>query len=71
MKVFVWQRIDKCTSSYHSEGGVVVFAENEKAARDLANQIPGCVIDDDETPDYIYEDQAEEKVFIFPDAGCC
>ena len=80
MKVFVWQKIENCTEHYHSEGGVVVFAETEERARWLANQDriengwteQGCRIDPTEMPDYVAEcPGADEKVFVFPNAGCC
>lgn len=72
MKVFVWERINQATDNYHSQGGVVVFAETEERARELVNKIDGCVIDEDEMPDEIRDViDGVEKVFIMPDAGCC
>ncbi|NLZ11094.1 MAG: hypothetical protein GX086_07160 [Alcaligenaceae bacterium] len=72
MKVFVWKEVAQCSDSYHSEGGVVVFAENEERARDLANSTPGCAIQHDEAPDEVRDVMGgSERVFIFPDAGCC
>jgi hypothetical protein len=71
MKVFVWQRIDKATTSWHPEGGVVVFAENEARARQLAlNQ--GALIREDEKPDEVRNvTSGKEAVYIMPDAVCC
>ena len=37
MKVFVWERADHVTDNWHTEGGLVVFAETEERARELAN----------------------------------
>ena len=72
MNVFIWERVEKCSGNYHSEGGVVVFAKSEKRARELANEIPDCKINDDEKPDDVRQlVSGLEKVFIFPDAGCC
>lgn len=74
MKVFVWSRIEQATDNYHSEGGVVVFAESEQQARELANAVEGCFIEADELPDEVRElfcDSTDPRVFIFPDAGCC
>lgn len=51
MKVFVWHQIDKCSDNYHEDGGVVVFAESEARAREIANARDGCAIRDNETPD--------------------
>lgn len=72
MKVFVWERIDNATDNYHSQGGLVVFAETEERARALANLVNGCSLKSEETPDYVREIfGGEERVFIMPDAGCC
>lgn len=71
MKVFVWNRIEKCTDSYHSEGGVVVFAKSEVEARALAKK-EGCEIAENETPDDIRNvASGKPAVYIMPDAGCC
>lgn len=72
MKVFVWHQIDKCSSNYHEDGGVVVFAESEARAREIANARGGCAIRDDETPDEVRDVLGGgEAVFIMPNAGCC
>ena len=71
MKVFVWERVEHCTDNYHSEGGVVVFAETESRARELA-YLKGCKIESNELPDDVREVQGgSEAVYIMPDAGCC
>jgi len=73
VKVFVWERIKHASGNYHSEGGVVVFAETEERARELASKSGwDCEIAADELPDEVREVVGgEEKVFIMPDAGCC
>lgn len=71
MRVYIWQRVKSCSNSWHSEGGVVVFAETEERARELSRGMDGCEIGDDEKPDEVRECFGAEKVFIFPDAGCC
>lgn len=72
MRVFIWEKVNQCSNNYHSEGGVVVIADNLKRAVEIANQVQGCDIQSSEMPDDVYSIIAdEEKVFIFPDAGCC
>lgn len=72
MKVFVWQNVRKVSENYHEGGGVVVFAEDEAAARALANAVFGCALSDDETPDDVRDViGGEPRVYIMPDAGCC
>jgi L-lactate utilization protein LutB len=72
MKVFIWKWVEECSENYHSDGGVVVFAKDERRAREIANNIKGCNIKDGEKVDVVKSiEECEEQVFIFPDAGCC
>jgi hypothetical protein len=73
MKVFVWQEVDKCSGNYHAQGGVVVFAETEERARELARVHDKCCqIAPNEMPDEVREVAGgEEAVYIMPNAGCC
>lgn len=72
MKIFIFEDVEKCSDNYHEGGGVVVIADDEDRARDVANSIHGCHIQPDEKPVASYDVATdEEKVFIFPDAGCC
>lgn len=72
MKIFLWKRIQNATENYHSAGGLVVFAETEERARELANAQSGCELKPNEAPDEVRDvASGEEKVFIMPDAGCC
>ncbi len=72
MKVFVWHMVGKCTDRYHQDGGVVVFAETEQRARELANSTEGCAIQPHEAPDDVRAvDGGSEAVYIMPNAGCC
>lgn len=72
MKVFIWERVEQCADNYHPEGGVVVIAETEERARELANMQHGCNIEKNEAVSYVVGTYSKkEKVFIFPDAGCC
>jgi hypothetical protein len=76
MKVFIWERIEKLTDNWHTDGGLVVVAANLQRAVELA-EAEGVEFSkgdyDELTPSNLYntDDSAEEKVFIFPDAGCC
>lgn len=72
MNVYVWQCVAKCTDHYHEEGGVVVVAASVERARELA-AAQGCKISDEEAHDAEIPCAAgePERVFIFPDSGCC
>ena len=72
MKVFLWHRVDQASYNYHTEGGVVVFAETEARARELANAEEGCAIDVSESPDDVRDvTGGDEVVYVMCDAGCC
>ena len=69
-KVFIWNIVAYLTNNYHSSGGLVVIADNLEDAKILAMEKD--VKFDDETPTvYELKDIVEDKVYIFPDAGCC
>ena len=75
MKVFVWKRVEQATANeFHPEGGVVVFAETEAQARQLANRRKGCQIKAGEQPDRVddlLDEAASKQSFVMPDIGCC
>lgn len=84
MNVYIWERISLCSGNYHTEGGVVVIANTEEEARELFAKHPSLYqgnylepaeytyIQEGETPVvYPLLGWHEQKVFIFPDAGCC
>lgn len=73
-KMFVWENVSDLTCNYHDGGGVVVIADNMEVARELLEKHgarKGCEAFTG-NPDYSASVEADEdKVFIFPDAGCC
>lgn len=86
MKLFRWQRVDEATDNYHTNGGVVVIAENEERAREMAaahsahlriRSGPTSVgwsnkpLDREDPEEVVEIGDAPERVWVFPDAGCC
>lgn len=83
MRLFIWERVKHATNNWHTEGGLVVMAENlEKAREEL--HVYGVPVDCEafaSDPDYSYQiadpnegtTQAEQPgvVAVFPDSGCC
>jgi len=72
MKLFVWTWLAKVSDYYHSEGGLLVVAENLEHATELAQKDPNIVVNGE--PDHVYElapNTGEYRVLVFPDAGCC
>ena len=65
MKTFIFERVENLTNSYHTFGGAVVITETLERAGEILPEIKNL------KPDYEYEGGIEEKIFIFPDAGCC
>jgi hypothetical protein len=66
VKVFVWDDLSECSSNYHSGGGVVVFAESEDRARELANSQPGCQIRSEEKPKDVRDVASGEEAVYYP-----
>jgi len=74
MKAFIFKRIDEVSSRWHSEGGLVVIAENvEQAKKEIAKDICITVTESEwaEVETYNLVGNPEPKVFTFPDSGCC
>ena len=85
MNIYIWESVNQATANYHSEGAVVVVAASETRARELANthitihygdeEHLDTAINPKEKVDAVYALAVgmdhQEKVFIFPDAGCC
>lgn len=69
MKIFIWQEVEHLTDNWHHEGGLVIIAESFERACSLA---PNQCIPTESGPDFVADIVSdEEKVFIFPNAGCC
>ena len=86
MFVYIFEDVSELTDRYHDGGGLVIIANNRKQAKKLAENyiepVPwgskNCYIklsDEDLANVKVYSlnpDRAhKEKVFVFPDAGCC
>lgn len=72
--MFVWENVDGLTNNYHDGGGTVVIADNLEVARKLLveNGVSEGSEVLTESPNYTTSVVSDEdKVFIFPDAGCC
>lgn len=73
MKAYLWHGIESVSDNYHERGSVLIEASSIERARELA-VIPEFVPMKgvEREPDRIFEsDSTEEKVWVFPDAGCC
>lgn len=83
MKLFVWVQVDPVSSNYHSEGGLMIVAEDLGAAREamrayVARWAKRPLPDDDlewlvEAPDreFVVSAATPAEIIVFPDAGCC
>ena len=71
--LFVWESVEQVSYSYHDGGGVTIIADNLEAARELVKKmVPSGSGVFTEKPDFTASVVTEsDKVFIFPDAGCC
>lgn len=80
MKLFVWDRIKKVSDEYHEDGGLLIIAESEKRARQMAKEyvtyfyktiIYPIDLKEHEKPTLIRECEGPEFIITFPDSGCC
>lgn len=79
MYIFIWQGLKQVSGEYHSGGGVAIIAENLARAKEIAKfrcwgdeEGVSRQMDVNDSPDFIYIINAvEEKVIVFPNAGCC
>lgn len=83
MKAFLWSNVSKCTERYHSGGAVLIEAENLERAREIGVfkydeytdqgevEATARISDLEREPDAVFETTGEEKVWVFPNSGCC
>lgn len=75
--VFIWDEVDNLTHNWHDDGGLVVVAVDLAKARELIvdnGRIPASCTALTDPPDHTYplkRGTYQDKVFVFPDAGCC
>lgn len=74
MKVFVFEYIDKVSEEYHEGGGLLIVAKTEERAKELINAEEYVNVTAKEWTEVVVIDampDAEERLIVFPDAGCC
>lgn len=73
--MYVWESVNELTNNYHDGGGLVIISNDLESARELLKQsislkskCEALKVD----PDYVTSVTAEkDKIFIFPNEGCC
>lgn len=84
MKCYIWRRVTGLTDRHHDAGGLVIVAPSLERARELLRATEGVRTEVDEygetpceafdrDPDQVYDlaGTPEERVWVFPNAGCC
>jgi hypothetical protein len=87
LRIFIWKYVPDITAREHNGGGLLVVAKDLERANALLETEPIYEFDswhaDDKSnivgyvgarsnPDFIFNtDETEERVLLFPDAGCC
>jgi hypothetical protein len=74
MKMFIFEGVSELTYNYHSEGGLVVVAENEEQVNEIVKEDEYIKLTPEDWKNVItYEiaGNVEPKYYVFPDAGCC
>lgn len=73
MNIYVYNRCEGLTNYWHDGGGAVVIAPTRGRADELIRQSPAAeTFEVDGAVDvYPLAGEPDERVWIFPDAGCC
>jgi hypothetical protein len=80
VNVYIWEDLDELTTNWHSDGGLVVVADDLEMARHLMRNkgegwwpLPdGCeAFNKDPDRTIPCADTEPVAVFVFPNAGCC
>lgn len=74
MQIFILENVGELTTNWHSGGGLVVIAEDEKHAREIVSERSGAVVADEEWAEaqsFPLYGTAKPDFWLFPDAGCC
>lgn len=74
MNVYVFEYIDQVSDNYHSEGGLMVVAQSVERAQELIDAESNVEVTSEEWAEVIVikaADTEQERLIVFPDAGCC
>ena len=81
MNLYLWERLAYVSTNYHSEGGLVVIANDEDHAKTLidayneASENLGRIVFEENEWErheiFPLASETQPRVIIFPDAGCC
>jgi hypothetical protein len=83
VKLYIYEYVGGISSSYHDGGGLVIITDRDpadvwrehvgpaKSSSSSYDLDPETLVG--KTPDLVLDigDQSPERIFIFPDAGCC
>lgn len=74
MNIFIFENVSQLTNNYHSEGGLVIVAENIEQAVKMVFEDKYIELTKEELENVKVFKLAynhEPQMFVFPDAGCC
>ncbi len=69
-RIFIWESVDPISGSWHSGGGLAIIADDLAAARAML-EYPDCTAHAEPSDFEAAIEATEDKMFVFPDAGCC
>lgn len=70
MDVYVYESVDDLTDNYHPDGGLVIITDRNPL--DAFNEASAKKLDKLPAPTNIIKaDTTTERVYVFPDTGCC
>lgn len=85
MYAYVFERLGRVSTAYHPEGGLVILAYDREQAKGLVAQYNAdLAVEGNDDPAIVIPERAwdtvlelplakrfEERIVVFPNAGCC
>lgn len=74
MNIWIFNRVEEVSSSYHSQGGLVIIAENIGSAKRLISVDKYIKPTDEEWNNadcFELAEEVNERYYVMEDAGCC
>lgn len=73
-RMYIFEYVDGITDNYHNGGGLAIITKSGdpvQVFRDANPDLDPDFANEDAPASYQVPDDTEERIFVFPDVGCC